>query len=186
MLCGIRLHDGNKRKASVTLKIGSVFTRVDLIYRNEHNHVNTFTNLMSMESRYAGVIMGLGHPVSWIATNRDVDEDSLTTMRVHRFAHCVLRNWMLEIGGEGAQEQEKILLHGLRAYQGQSIRININYRLENIQFKFDIEDLEMSREQNVHLTYSNFHEWLTSYTVPNMRQLGMYQRACRDNFLDGL
>lgn len=186
MLCGIRFHDGSRRKASVTVKVGNAFTRVDLVYRDEHSHVTTFTELMSMESRYAGVIMELGHPVSWIAANRDGVEDSLTTTRVYRFAHRVMRNWVLEVDDNGSHEQEKVLLHGLRAYCGQNAVINVNYRLVNVQFKFDMDNLESGRRQDLHLSYGHFHEWLMSYLMPNMRQLQMYQRACRENFLHGV
>lgn len=146
--------------------------------------MTTFSELIAVESKFAGVITELGHPVSWLISGDDVHADVLVTARVYQFAHRTLRNYLLNIDTEEADEQRKIFLHGLRAYQSVHSQINVNYRLLNIQYRFDVDNLESSRDQGTHASYYAFHAWLTSYLVPNIRQIN--QHVCRVNVLDSM
>lgn len=107
----------------MVVKIGTEFTGVDLVYRDGHNHVDTFSELMTAESRLAGVIMELGHPVSWLLTGNNAGVDLLITARVYRFEHRVLRNYLLGVDNDESEEQRKIYLYSLRAYRGSQAHI---------------------------------------------------------------
>lgn len=186
MLCGVRFVDPMKRKITVNVKIGVEFTGVDLIYRDEVNHVDSFTDLIGMESRNAGVVMELGHPVSWMLTGRTTHADELVVARVYRFGHRTLRNHILQVVGEEADTHRQIFLHGLRAYQSIRADININYRLLAILTLFDMDCIDHGRINEVHLSYSNFYNWLNSYLVPSLNQITLYRRACQQHFLNEL
>lgn len=186
MLCGVRFSDPMKRKITVNVKIGVDFTGVDLIYRDEVDHVNSFTDLIEMESRNAGVVMELGHPVSWMISGRTAQADELVVVRVYRFGHRTLRNSILGITGEEVDVHRQIFLHGLRAYQDIKSDINVNCRLLNILVMFDADCINQGRMSEVHLSYVNFYNWLNSYLVPSLHQIILYRQACQQHFLEGL
>lgn len=173
------VRDPIRRRVNVQVKINNEFTSVDLIYREGERHVESFTSLITMESKYVGVLMELGHPVSWSLQDREGGVELLVSARVYRFAHRVFRDWCFDVVGNAAQEHKDIYYYCLKAFQSQEADISVKYRLVNVLYHFDEQQLDQARRAEIFVNYGSFYEWLRSYFQPSVRCIEQYYEVCR-------
>lgn len=182
--CAVKFN-GHDRSIRVTVKVGLCFNDVTLIYRNEPTHVENFTTLIQMETRYGGVVLEFGHVISWFLHNDWTNEGALVQARALRFGHRVLRNTILEIADDDSERHRDVLLHSLRAVPPGTLPYNVAYRLLDIYRSFDSNQLtDYVHTYHGNTSYDSFILWIESLLSVPSHFHSAYHTAASSLFLE--